>query len=65
MDAFGPILRKRLSIAGRDLVLETGRMARQAGGSVLVRYGDTAVLVAATSSTRPGRHRLLPADCRL
>ena len=29
--------------------LETGRMAKQANGSVLVTYGDTVVLVAATS----------------
>ncbi|HEV8177371.1 MAG TPA: polyribonucleotide nucleotidyltransferase [Gemmatimonadales bacterium] len=36
--------------AGRPLVLETGRMARQAAGSVLVRYGDTVVLAAVTAS---------------
>ena len=30
-----------------NLSLETGRLARQANGSVLVRYGDTMVLVAA------------------
>ncbi|MEE9555217.1 MAG: polyribonucleotide nucleotidyltransferase [candidate division Zixibacteria bacterium] len=35
---------------GRVLSLETGRMARQAGGAVLVRLGDTLVLTAATSS---------------
>ncbi len=35
---------------GRVLSLETGRMARQAGGSVLVRLGDTMVLGAATSA---------------
>ena len=29
--------------------LETGRMAKQANGSVLVTYGDTVVLVAATA----------------
>jgi polyribonucleotide nucleotidyltransferase len=33
-------------IAGRTLTLETGRMAKQAAGSVLVRYGETVVLVA-------------------
>lgn len=36
--------------AGRPLVLETGRLARQAAGSVLVRYGDTVVLAAVTVS---------------
>ena len=37
-------------LGGRTLSLETGRMARQAGGSVLAMYGETAVLVAATAS---------------
>ena len=32
-------------VAGRNLSLETGRLAEQANGSVLVRYGDTVVLV--------------------
>jgi polyribonucleotide nucleotidyltransferase len=34
-------------IGGRTLTLETGRIARQAHGAVLVRYGDTLVLVTA------------------
>ena len=41
-------------IAGRTLRIETGRVARQAGGAVLVRYGDTEVFVAATgAAARP------------
>ena len=36
--------------AGRPLVLETGRMARQAAGSAVVRFGDTVVLAAVTVS---------------
>jgi polyribonucleotide nucleotidyltransferase len=36
--------------AGRPLLLETGRLARQAAGSTLVRYGDTMVLAAVTAS---------------
>ncbi|MBM4027813.1 MAG: polyribonucleotide nucleotidyltransferase, partial [Planctomycetes bacterium] len=41
-------------IGGRTLTLETGRIARQADGAVLVRYGDTIVLVAAvTAPPRP------------
>ena len=31
------------------LTLETGKLAKQANGSILVRYGDTVVLVAATA----------------
>jgi polyribonucleotide nucleotidyltransferase len=36
--------------AGRPLLLETGRLAKQAAGSALVRYGDTMVLAAVTVS---------------
>lgn len=35
-------------IGGKDLTLTTGELARQAGGSVMVRYGDTVVLGTAT-----------------
>ena len=42
-----------LMVGGRTMQLETGRMARQANGAVLVRYGDTAVLVTATASHGP------------
>jgi len=44
------MVRTEREIAGRTLVIETGRMAKQAGGSALVRYGDTVVLVTATSA---------------
>jgi len=35
---------------GRTLSIEVGRMAKQAGGSALIRYGDTVVLVTATAA---------------
>ncbi len=38
------------SFAGRTLTLETGRVAKQAAGSAVVRYGDTIVLAAVTVS---------------
>jgi len=44
------LIKKEMMLGGRTLSLETGRMARQAGGSVLAIYGETAVLVAATAS---------------
>ncbi|MGI9860354.1 polyribonucleotide nucleotidyltransferase [Moorella naiadis] len=47
------VLRKTLAVAGRDLTLETGRLARQAGGAVMVNYGGTMVLVTATASAEP------------
>ncbi|MEW6307728.1 MAG: polyribonucleotide nucleotidyltransferase [Bacillota bacterium] len=40
-------------LAGRPLVVESGELAAQAGGSVLIRYGDTVCLVAATASKEP------------
>ena len=42
-----------MELGGRKLVVEHGKMAKQANGAVLVRYGDTAVLVAATMSAEP------------
>lgn len=43
----------RYELAGRPLVIETGKMAGLANGSCLVRYGETAVLATATASERP------------
>ena len=40
-------------LAGRKLVIETGKMAGLSNGSVLVRYGDTCVLVNVTASKEP------------
>ena len=42
-----------MELAGRTLTLEFGRYAQQANGSVLVRYGDTVVLVCATAAAQP------------
>src|SRR5690606_28100458 len=42
--------RVETEFAGRKLIIETGRMAKQASGSALVQYGDTIVLAAVTVS---------------
>jgi polyribonucleotide nucleotidyltransferase len=49
--------RKELDWGGRKLVLETGKIARQADGAVLVSYGDTIVLCTAVGakSAKPGQ----------
>lgn len=39
--------------AGSPLIIETGQLAKQANGAVLVRYGDTVVLSTATASKEP------------
>lgn len=40
----------QMELAGRPLIIETGKMAKQASGAVLVRYGETVVLVTSTAS---------------
>src|SRR5437773_6743469 len=47
---------RTIDFGGRPLIIETGKIAKQADGSVTVRYGDTVVLVTATSERkeRPG-----------
>ena len=42
-----------MDLAGRTLTIETGKMAGLANGSVLVKYGETTVLVNATASKEP------------
>jgi len=39
-----------LDVAGRELTVETGKLAKQAGGAVTVRYGDTQILATAVMS---------------
>lgn len=41
------------TLAGRPLVIETGKMAQLANGHCLVRYGDTVVMVNVTASRAP------------
>src|SRR5580700_2479176 len=49
--------RKEIDWGGRKLILETGKIARQADGAVMARYGDTIVLCTAVGvkSARPGQ----------
>jgi polyribonucleotide nucleotidyltransferase len=42
--------RNETQFAGRKLIIETGRLAKQAAGSALVQFGDTVVLAAVTVS---------------
>ncbi|WP_223066818.1 polyribonucleotide nucleotidyltransferase [Paenibacillus caui] len=43
----------KMQLGGRPLVLETGRLAKQANAAVMVRYGETAVLCTVTASAEP------------
>jgi polyribonucleotide nucleotidyltransferase len=44
------VVKKEVEIGGRVFSLETGKYARQANGSVMVRFGDTMVLVTAVAA---------------
>jgi polyribonucleotide nucleotidyltransferase len=46
-------LKQAINLGGRELTIETGRIAKQADGAVLVRQGDTVVLVTAVSARKP------------
>src|SRR6476661_4165937 len=46
-------LKESIKLGDRDLTVETGRLAKQADGSVVIRYGDTMLLVAAVSALTP------------
>ena len=47
------IIEKSLDLTGKSLSLETGKLARQADGAVVVRYGDTVVLATVVASRTP------------
>ena len=44
------MIKKSIEISGQTLTIETGRMAKQASGSVVVTYGETVVLVTSTAN---------------
>jgi polyribonucleotide nucleotidyltransferase len=49
-----------IEVGGRPLILETGKIARQANCAVTARYGDTIVLVSACMSSKPNDRDFLP-----
>jgi polyribonucleotide nucleotidyltransferase len=57
------IIKETVNIAGKEIGLETGRIARQAGGSVLVTLDDTALLVVAVSANEPRDVNFFPLTC--
>jgi len=50
----------KANVGGKELSIETGKVAKQASGSVVVRYGDTTVLVTAVSSHEERNVGFLP-----
>jgi polyribonucleotide nucleotidyltransferase len=47
------LLREKIKLGERELSVEVGRVAKQAHGSCVVRYGDTMLLVAAVGAEKP------------
>ena len=45
---------REVIVGDKTLSFETGKLAKQAGGSVMVRYGDSVVLVTACRSSNAG-----------
>ncbi|WP_425436439.1 polyribonucleotide nucleotidyltransferase [Paenibacillus herberti] len=43
----------KMTLGGRELILESGRLAKQANAAVTVRYGDTVILCTVTASSGP------------
>lgn len=46
-------LKESIKLGDKELTVETGRVAKQADGSVVLRYGDTMLLVAAVAASSP------------
>ena len=52
--------RVSMTINGSELVIETGRVAKQSNGSVMISHGDTVALVTACANKRPTDRDFLP-----
>ncbi len=51
------MINKSINIGGRELTIESGKLARQASGSCIIKYGDTSLLVAVTASKGVDEYR--------
>src|SRR5437762_974356 len=49
-----------VEIGGRALILETGKIAKQANGAIVARYGDTVILNTACMANKPNDRDFLP-----
>src|SRR5258708_39252619 len=49
-----------VDVGGRPLILETGKIAKQANGAIVARYGDTVVLTTACMSSTANDRDFLP-----
>src|SRR5512140_821241 len=56
-------VRETAIIGGKEIIVETGKWAKQASGSVVVRCGDSMVLVTAAGSQQPRDIDFMPLTC--
>ncbi len=56
-------VREAVTIGGKEITLETGKLAKQASGAVLVRCGESVLLVTAVGSKNPRDKDFLPLTC--
>ncbi|HRC57326.1 MAG TPA: polyribonucleotide nucleotidyltransferase [Kofleriaceae bacterium] len=58
-----PFVRETAVVGGKEITIETGKWAKQAGGSVVIRCGESLVLVAASGSAQPRDIDFMPLTC--
>jgi polyribonucleotide nucleotidyltransferase len=58
-----PFVRESAVVGGKEITIETGKWAKQAGASVVVKCGETVVLTVATGSQQPRDIDFMPLTC--
>ncbi len=58
-----PYVRETAMVGGKEIIVETGKWAKQASGSVVIRCGDSMVLVTAAGSVQPRDIDFMPLTC--
>src|SRR5947208_16757649 len=56
-------VRETAIVGGKEITIETGKWAKQAGGAVVIRCGDSMVLVTAAGSQQPRDIDFMPLTC--
>ncbi|MFT3700554.1 MAG: polyribonucleotide nucleotidyltransferase [Kofleriaceae bacterium] len=58
-----PYVRESAIVGGKEIIVETGKWAKQASGAVVIRCGDSMVLVTAAGSSQPRDIDFMPLTC--
>ena len=58
-----PYIRESAMVGGKEITIETGKWAKQASGAVIIRCGDTMVMVTAGGSPQPRDIDFMPLTC--